>query len=338
MNEELGRVLVTGGAGYVGSALVPKLLEDGHPVRVLDLYLYGEEALAPVRGNKGLEEVKGDLRDQDLVKRALAGVDAVIHLACISNDPSFELNPGLGKSINFDAFEPLARLSREAGARRFIYASTSSVYGVSDAPEVTEEHPLNPMTDYSKYKALCEPILLKLAAPSFVPVIVRPATVCGWAERLRLDLVVNILTSHAYFDRKIKVFGGAQMRPNINISDMVDAYRLLLSLPDRKIAGEIFNVGDENRTVAELADLARSVVLRQAGERGPVDLAVVPTEDKRSYKISSGRILRKLGFKTKRTISQAMESLVEAFSSGKVTDPQDPRYHNIRTMQKARLQ
>jgi len=194
------------------------------------------------------------------------------------------------------------------------------------------------MTDYSKYKALCEPILLKLATHSFAPVIVRPATVCGWAERLRLDLVVNILTSHAYFDRRIKVFGGAQMRPNINISDMVDAYRLLLRLPDREVSGEIFNVGDENRTVAELAELSRGVVSHMDSKRSPVDLAVVPSDDKRSYRISSGRILRQLGFKTKRTISQAMESLVAAFQTGKVTDPQDPRYHNIRTMQMVHLQ
>ncbi len=337
MSGKVDGVLVTGGAGYVGSALVPRLLEEGYRVRVLDLYLYGEQALAPVRGHKNLEEIKGDLRDEDLVKRALKDSDAVIHLACISNDPSFELNPSLGKSINFDAFKPLARLSREAGVRRFIYASTSSVYGVSDAADVTEDHPLRPMTDYSKYKALCEPVLLGLAAPSFVPVVVRPATVCGWAERLRLDLVVNILASRAYFDRRIEVFGGDQMRPNIHVADMVDFYTFLLSLPDRDVAGETFNVGDENKTVRELAELAHGVVGRLAPERGPIELAVVPSNDQRSYKISSARVLRKLGFKTRRTIAQAAESLVSAFQAGKVKDPQDARYHNIRTMQAAHL-
>jgi len=337
MKSPFRQVLVTGGAGYVGSALVPMLLEDGLRVRVLDLELYGREALAGARGHAGLEEVIGDLRDAELVKRAVKGCDAVIHLACISNDPSFELNPGLGKSINFDAFEPLVRLSREAGAKRFVYASSSSVYGVSDAPEVTEDHPLKPMTDYSKFKAQCEPILLGLAAPSFVPVIIRPATVCGWAPRLRLDLVVNILTAHAYFNRKVKVFGGAQTRPNIHISDMCDAYRQMLSLPDSSIAGETFNVGDENLTVAQLAELAREVVSRLAPDRGPIGLEVTPTDDNRSYKISSDKILRKVGFKTRRTIRQAAESLVEAFQAGKVADMMDPRYHNIRTMQASEL-
>lgn len=337
MNGQPKSVMITGGAGYVGSALVPRLLEDGYRVRVLDLYLYGERALAPVRGHKGLEELKGDLRDQDLVKRAVKGVDAVIHLACISNDPSFELNPTLGRSINFEAFEPLVRISKEAGVGRFIYASTSSVYGVSDALQVTEDHPLNPMTDYSKYKALCEPILLGLSSASFSPVIIRPATVCGWAQRLRLDLVVNILTSHAYFGRKVSVFGGEQMRPNINIDDMADLYRLMLRLPDKDVSGEIFNVGDENRTVKGLALLAREVVQRLAPERGSIALDVAHSDDKRSYKISSERILRKLGFKTQRTITQAAESLVEAFKAGKVTDPQDPIYSNIRTMQAAGL-
>ena len=338
MKAPFRQVLVTGGAGYVGSALVPKLLADGLRVRVLDLELYGREALAGVRGRPGLEEVSGDLRDADLVKRAVKDCDAVIHLACISNDPSFELNPALGKSINFDAFEPLARLSREAGAKRFVFASTSSVYGVSDAPKVTEDQPLAPMTDYSKFKALCEPILLGLAAPRFVPVIIRPATVCGWAPRLRLDLVVNLLTAHAYFNRKVKVFGGDQMRPNIHVEDMVDAYRLMLSLPDKDVAGEVFNVGDENRTVTGLAELARSAVQRLAPERGPIELVLTPSDDKRSYKISSDKIFRKVGFKTKRTITQAAESLVEAFKAGKATDPQDARYHNIRTMQGASLQ
>ena len=337
MTPAFRQVLVTGGAGYVGSALVPALLDGGMRVRSLDLDLYGLEALAGIRGRSGLEEVHGDLRDPDVVRRVVAGCDAVIHLACISNDPSFELNPALGKSINFDAFEPLARLSREAGVRRFVYASSSSVYGISDAPEVTESHALKPMTDYSRYKAACEPVLLKMASASFVPVVIRPATVCGWAPRLRLDLVVNLLTAHAYYNRKVKVFGGGQMRPNIHVADMVDAYRLMLELPDERIAGEIFNVGDENRTVGELAELARSVVLRLCPDRAPVDIEVVPTSDERSYKINSDKIFREVGFKTKRTIAQAVGSLVEAFRAGRVADPQDPRYHNIRTMQTAAL-
>ncbi len=335
MTPALGRVLVTGGAGYVGSALVPALVAEGRLARVLDLYLYGADVLAGARGPR-LEEVKGDLRDEALLKKALEGMDAVVHLACISNDPSFELDPDLGRSINFDAFEPLVRLSKEAGVKRFIYASTSSVYGVSDAPEVTEEHPLNPMTDYSRYKALCEPILLSRAGPSFVPVIIRPATVCGYAPRLRLDLVVNILTDHAWHKGRIKILGGSQMRPNIHIADMVDAYRLLLDRPDKDVAGETFNAGDENRTVSELAELVRGVVARKAPGRA-VALEVVPTNDLRSYKIASGKISRRLGFRTRRGIASAVESLADAFASGRVPDPGAARYFNIKVMQEAGL-
>jgi nucleoside-diphosphate-sugar epimerase len=190
-------VLVTGGAGYVGSALVPKLLASGYRVRVLDLYLYGEEVLAAVTGNPNLEEIKGDIRDRKLLARALPGTDAVIHLACISNDPSFELNPEMGKSINYDAFFGLVDIAKDSGVRRFIYASSSSVYGIKDEENVTEELSLQPLTDYSKYKALCEDVLLRKRTPGFTTVILRPATVCGYAPRLRLDLAVNILTNHA---------------------------------------------------------------------------------------------------------------------------------------------
>src|SRR3989338_3259592 len=159
--NRLNTVLVTGGAGYVGAVLVPKLLDKGYRVKVLDLYIYGEDVLDTVKDNPNLEQIKGDIRDQELLKKSLRGSDAVIHLACISNDPTFELNPSLSRSINYDAFVPLVRISKESGVKRFIYASTCSVYGVSDAENVTEEHPLVPITDYNKYKGLCEPILLK---------------------------------------------------------------------------------------------------------------------------------------------------------------------------------
>lgn len=331
------RVLVTGGAGYVGSALVPRLLGEGYRVRVLDLYLFGDDVLDGVKPNPALEEMKGDLRDPAVVTRAVQHCDAVIHLACISNDPSFELNPELGRSINFDAFEPLVRISRRAGVRRFIYASSSSVYGVSDAPEVTEAHPLRPLTDYSKYKALCEPILLAQASDDFVPVVVRPATVCGFAPRQRLDLVVNILTNNAVNRGRITVFGGDQKRPNLHIQDMCDVYVLLLSLPNERVASRVFNVGGSNHTVKELATLVRDGVL-EGGFCDAIEIATAPTDDPRSYHICSDLIRREVGFAPRRSVADAVRDLCDAFRRGAVPDPlTTDRYYNIRTMQKLEL-
>lgn len=325
-----GRVLVTGGAGYVGSALVPQLLAAGYAVNVLDLYLYGTELFCAHRGPR-LREVLGDIRDPEVVAKAMEGVDAVIHLACISNDPSYDLDPALGRSINYDAFRPLVRAAKAAGVQRFIYASSSSVYGIKAEPDVHEELPLEPLTDYSKFKALCEGVLAEEREPGFVTVTVRPSTVCGWAPRLRLDLVVNILAANAWFHRKIRVFGGAQMRPNIHIADMVGVYLDLLAQPDERIDGEIFNAGCENLTVAELARL----VQRNVG--GDVGVEIVPTNDNRSYHVSAEKMQRVLGFTTKHTIADAVIELCGAFADGRVAAMNDPLYHNITRMQQVQL-
>src|SRR5262249_47870099 len=166
-----------------------------------------------------LTEIKADMRDRDALDYGLSGCTAVIHLACVSNDPSFELDPALGRSINYDAFLPLVELSKKHGVKRFVYASSSSVYGIKDEENVTEELPLEPLTDYSKYKAMCEDVLLAEREPGFTTLILRPATVCGHSPRLRLDLSVNILTNLAYHKREITVFGGEQGRPNLPIPD-----------------------------------------------------------------------------------------------------------------------
>jgi nucleoside-diphosphate-sugar epimerase len=179
MASRFKRVMVTGGAGYVGSNLVPKLLKAGYEVSVLDLYLYGNDLFSKYAGDRRLREVKGDLRDSAAVAKALEGCDAVIHLACISNDPSFDLDPDLGKSINYDCFRPLVKASKDVGVERFIYASSSSVYGIKNDPNVTEELALQPLTDYSKYKAMCEEVLEQEREKGFVGVTIRPATVCG---------------------------------------------------------------------------------------------------------------------------------------------------------------
>jgi len=268
----------------------------------------------------------------------LQGHDAVIHLACISNDPSFELDPGLSRSINYECFEPLVVAAKLAGVRRFIYASTSSVYGVSEAENVTEEHPLVPLTDYNKYKGLCEPLLFKHQGPGFTTVTIRPATVCGYSPRLRLDLTVNILTMSAVVNGKITVFGGSQRRPNIHIDDVCDLYALLLELPDERIAGKTYNAGYQNHTVAEIAEIVRRVVAHQVSGRAQVEIVTTPSNDLRSYHISSEKIRRELGFVPKRTIEDAVRDLCHAFAAGKVPDPLGaPEYYNVKAIRAAGL-
>ena len=324
-------VLVTGGAGYKGCVLVPKLLAAGYGVVVYDLMLFGDAGLP---NHPNLKVVKGDIRDTALYAESVQGCDFVIHMACISNDPSFDLDPSLSRTINYECFEPLVVASKAAGVKRFVYVSSSSVYGVSDSPEVTEEHPLVPLTDYNKYKGLCEPLLFKHQSPDFVCVTIRPATVCGYSPRMRFDLTVNILTNHAYHRGLITVFGGDQQRPNIHIDDVCELYLALLSMPAEKIAGEIFNAGFENQTVNELATIAKKVVEQEFPEKAPIKIEKTTTNDPRSYRITSRKITEKLGWSPKRNIEDAARDLCAAFKAGKFpTDTlKDESYVNVKTV------
>mgnify|MGYP001351004550 CR=1 FL=1 len=323
------KIFITGGAGYVGAVTVPLLLENGYEVTVFDLMIYGEDVL---EDHPHLTKVKGDIRDTIALKKHIRGHDIVIHLACISNDPSFELNPDLGKSINLDAFRPLVELSKESGIERFIYASSSSVYGVKEEDNVHEDMLLEPLTDYSAFKAECEKILLEYQDPNFTTVTIRPATVCGYSKRQRLDVVVNILTNLAYHKRKITVFGGNQLRPNIHIKDMAISYLRLITAPKEKIMGQIFNAGDENYTVNELSQIVKNVI----GE--DVEVVFSESDDNRSYHISSQKILDVLGFKPTYSIEEAVIDLKEAFEKELLINPlENKKYFNIKIMQSINL-
>lgn len=321
-----------GGAGYVGAVLVPELLEVGCRVTVLDLFIYGDDVFEDIKDHPRLKLINGDMRTIDSVESALQGCEAVIHLACISNDPSFELDPALGKSINYDSFRPLVRAAKRAGVSRFIYASSSSVYGLKEGVDVTEDLELDPLTDYSKFKMLCEQELEEERAPGFHTTIIRPATVCGFSPRQRLDVIVNIFANQAVNNGKLRIFGGTQLRPNIHIRDMCRVYRVCLELPVSQVDGRIYNVGFENLSVLQLATTVKSVV----GDN--VEMSIEPTDDLRSYHISSERIRRELNFSPEFTIEQAVRDLKRAFEEERFENPLgNPLYFNIKRMQELNL-
>ena len=323
------KVIVTGGCGYIGSLLVPQLLADGHLVTVLDIQWFGDGYLP--KGNDHFTSVRADIRDIDTFRNEVRGCDAVVHMACVSNDHSCQLDEALSTSINYDAFEPLVIAAKEAGVKRFIYCSSSSVYGVSDAPEVREDHELKPLTLYNRYKGMCEPRLFKHQSPDFTCVTIRPATVCGYAPRMRFDLTVNILTAHAVLNKVITVFGGEQSRPNLHIRDMVDCYRMLLQAPAEKIAGQVFNVGAQNMKVRDIAFIVQDVVKRETG----IDAAVDTQEstDKRSYVINSDKIRDVLGFTPQHTVEDAIRDLCVWFKAGMWKDAlTNPQFSNMKQL------
>jgi nucleoside-diphosphate-sugar epimerase len=325
------KILVTGGAGYVGSLLTPQLLEAGYDVTVYDIMFFGDWFLP--KDNPRLKIIDGDIRDSAKLAEALKGHDTVVNLACISNDASFELDEQLSTSVNLDAFEPMVRNAKAAGVQRFIYASSSSVYGVSDKPDVVEEDPLVPLTLYNKYKGMCEPLLFKHTSQDFVGVVFRPATICGYAPRLRLDLSVNILTNHALTNNRITVFGGDQLRPNLHIQDYVDLCKLLLTAPEEKIANQIFNCGYQNMSIMDLAHLVKRVVAEEFPNKPPIDIVTTPSNDNRSYHINSDKIRRVLGFTPKHSIEEAIRDLCRAYREGKIPESMaNDRYYNVRTL------
>ena len=325
------KIFITGGAGYAGSCLVPELLNKGYEVTVYDIMYYTDEFLP--KNNPSLKIIKGDIRDEEKVKTSCQKHDVFIHLACISNDTSFALDEELSTSINLDAFEPMVVAAKDAGIKRFIYASSSSVYGISEEKNVTEEHPLVPLTLYNKYKGICEPLLFKHTNENFEGVIFRPATVCGFAPRQRLDLSVNILTNFAINKGMIKVFGGNQLRPNLHVMDYCDAVEMLIKSDSKNIKNQIFNIGYQNLSIMEIANLVKKVVEQEFPEKGIINIIKEVSDDNRSYHINSDKIKNLLNYAPKRSIENAVKDLCQAFKKNLLPDSfKKDIYFNINRM------
>ena len=329
---KFNKIFITGGAGYVGSCIVPELLKNGYEVTVFDIMYYTDNFLP--KKNPKLNIIQGDIRDTEKIKLSCKNHDVFLNLACISNDTSFALDEKLSTSINLDAFEPMVIAAKNAGIKRFIYASSSSVYGISNKKDVTEDHPLVPLTLYNKYKGLCEPLLFSHTDKNFEGVIFRPATVCGYAPRQRFDLSVNILTNFAVNKGFIKVFGGEQLRPNLHVMDYSDAVKVLIESDSSKIKDEIFNIGYQNLSISEIALIVKKVVEKQFPKKKEIKIIKEASDDKRSYHINSDKIKKILNFSAKRSIENAVEDLCDAFIKKKFSDSfSEDIYFNINRMQ-----
>ena len=320
------KVLLIGGAGYVGSELTKLLINNDFHVTIYDLFLFSFIKEYPT--SDSLTLIKADVRDTDYLIEVSENHDYIIYLACISNDPSFDLNPMLGKSINYIAFKKYLELFKFKHCERFIFASSSSVYGVSNLNRVDETAPLNPLTDYSYFKLECEKLVQRCIPDTTAWTIIRPATVCGLSQRLRLDVVVNILTHFAVKKEQIKVFGGGQKRPNIHIKDMTKVYLHLLRSEVFQINKKIFNVGFENLTVSSIAQ-------KVAQECGTKKIEIVPTDDNRSYHICSKSFSNDTGFTYKYSTSDAIKELRFFLSSSNKDFFKDTSYFNVQHLNKA---
>ncbi len=324
-------IFVSGGAGYVGSSLVPDLIKSGKKVTVYDTMYFSDQYLP--KESQNLKVIKGDIRDKTKLEKECKNHDVFVNLACISNDTSFQLDEKLSTSINLDSFEPMVLAAKKAGIKRFIYASTSSVYGVSDKKDVKEDHPLVPLTLYNKYKGMCEPRLLNHTDNNFEGVIFRPATVCGYAPRQRLDVSVNILTNFAVNKNQIKVFGGDQLRPNLHIKDYCDLVKLLIKTETKKIKNEIFNVGYQNMSINQISLLVKKVVEKEFPEKGEIKIFKEKSDDNRSYHINSDKVKNKLGFIPQRSIENAVEDLCDAFRNNLLPNSfEDENYFNVKKL------
>ena len=310
------RILVTGACGYKGTVLVPKLLDCGHEVLAIDTMWFGNY----LKPHPKLTVDRLDVRDTDRI--GLDGVDAIIHLSSIANDPCGDLDPKLTWEISCLATMQLADKAVRTGVRQFVYASSGSVYGVKDEPQVTEDLELKPISEYNKTKMVAERVLLSYADKMVVQII-RPATVCGFSPRMRLDVSVNMLTMQALTREHITVFGGEQTRPNIHIDDITDLYVFMLDHPEYR---GIYNAGFENISIMEIAERVR--------EYAPAKITVTQSNDPRSYRVNSDKLLA-TGFRPKKKVDDAIREIVHKFRSGELKD--EERFYNLKWMQRELL-
>lgn len=319
------RVLVIGGAGYIGSALLPKLLDKGYEVRLLDQLLFGEDPIAAVIDHPKLEIIHGDFRHVDKVVEAMQDVDAVIHLGAIVGDPACSLDEDLTIDVNLSATRMIAELAKSAGVRRFIFASTCSVYGATEET-LDERSVVRPISLYGHTKLASEKVLLGMANDQFRPSIVRFSTIYGLSGRTRFDLVVNLLTAKAKIDGKITVFGGDQWRPFVHVDDAALAVSKILDAPIDVVGGEIYNVGadEQNYTITQIGKMVHEQVVSAELQINSDDT------DKRNYRVSFAKIRNQLGFKPQWTIEMGIQQVLEAISNGEVDDYTDARYSNVK--------
>jgi len=321
------RILVTGGAGYIGSVLTRKLLESGYEVVVLDALIFTDAGIRDLRNHSRFRLINDDLRNRASLKASLSGVDCVVHLAAIANDPSAELDPKLTREVNLEIYPALLSEAANAGVRRFINLSSTAVYGINCDHNVTEDAPANPLTEYSVCKAKSESIVKDYNRDSFTTVNLRCGTVCGWSPRMRFDLCANTLTAYAVVNRKLTVWGGAQQRPQIHIADLAEFLVESLTISADKIGGKTFNAAGHNSSVMEIAEAIREVM------NGDLELTSAPPRaDERSYHVSSEKMARELGLGPRRGIKDAALEIVEAYQGGQWEDPHDSLYHNVKRM------
>lgn len=327
----MDKIVVTGATGYVGSKLVPTLIKQGFKVHAIDNCTYGNHLDPGTNKHPNLCFHYGDLQDLPTIDQALKGACAVIHLAALSNDPTCELDPELTQANNIEAFEALYSKSQASGVKRFIFASSSSVYGVKDEEQVTEDLPMEPLTAYARSKAENEQFMFGNLSDRMTAVAFRPGTVCGYSPRQRFDLVINQLTAQAYFNGEITVHGGEQVRSSININDMVEVYIKALTWPAEALHGQVFNAGWHNLSVREIAETVAEEVQQQTGR--DVSLVYTDSHDLRSYATCSDKIQEQLGFYPRYSIQDAIASLVWKFDDGMFYDAlHNSLYYNIRHM------